>query len=363
MFLVDNKEHINAVFSDSGITLDQFQTLLADTAKGNLQDGITKKQADDKICMMFNRLYGFDEKPTIHEASKALRRNPWIAFEVIEVVVPDLLQSGWDANPFFKEFVDMRNIARGDENVFYTEQKVILNVAKLNGDHWDMPRQRLGAKERYQVKTEAYGAAVYAEFARLMAGFESWSDLVGAIAKAFTEEINNQLYAAFVGAASQLPTQFQATIDTTSGDVGRQALLDLIMDVERATGYEPMIVGTRSGLAKLRNLDEVNWISNGMKDELYQTGRQGLWYGTTLLELKQINKLNTTQKMLDDTKLLILPRSAENKFIKMVNEGTALINQIENNTDNQDMTYEYKYIQRFGIMVVIGLLFGAVTVS
>lgn len=360
MFYVDNKEHINAIFAEDGSTLAEFQTLLTDVAKGDLQAGVTKKEADDKICMMFNKLYGFDEKPTVLEAQKALRRNPYIAFEVIEVVVPDLLQSGWDANPFFQEFVEMRNIARGDENVFYTEQNVILNVAKLNGDHWDMPRQRLGAKERYSLKTEAYGAAVYAEFARIMAGYEVWSNLVGAIAKAFSEKINTELYLAFTSAAAQLPTQFQATVDTNTADMGRKALMDLIADVERSTGYDPIIVGTRAGLAMLRKLDEINWISNGMKDELYQTGRQGLWYGVPLMELKQINKLNTTMPMLDDSKLLVLPRTSDNKFIKMVNEGTALVREIANNTDNQDMTYDYRYIQRFGIAVVIGLLFGAV---
>jgi len=363
MFLTDNKSHINAVFAESKTTIEEFQTLLTDVAKGDLQAGVTKKEADDKICMMFNKLYGFDKKPTILEAEKALRINPYIAFEVIEDVVPNLIQSGWDANPFFREYVDVRNLARGDENVFYTEQNVILNVARLNGDHWDMPRQRLGAKERYQVKTQEYGAAVYAEFARLMAGYENWSDLVGTIAKAFTEKINNELYAAFTAAASQLPTQFQATIDTSTAEAGREALMDLIADVERSTGYEPMIVGTRSGLAKLRKLDEINWISNGMKEELYQTGRLGNWYGVDLIELKQVNKINTTTKMLDDTKLLVLPRSSENKFIKLVNEGTALVRQIADNTSNQDMTYDYRYIQRFGIMVVIGLLFGAVTLE
>lgn len=363
MLYINSADHIASVFADSDVTLQEFQTLLTDVAKGDLKNGISKAEADEKICMMFNKLYGFDEKPSKLDAEKALRRNPFIAFEVIEVVVPNLLQSGWDANPFFNEFVEIKNLARGDENVFYTEQNIILNVAKLNGDHWDMPRQRLGAKERYSLKTEAYGAAVYAEFARLMAGYEKWSDLVGAIAKAFTERINNEIYASFVGAVTQLPTQFQINIDTTAADTSRKALLTLIEDVERSTGYDTMLVGTRSGLAKLRALDEVQWISNGMKDELYQTGRQGLWYGVPLLELKQINKLNTTERMLDDTKLMVLPRSSDNKFIKMVNEGTALVREITNNTDNQDMTSDYRYIQRFGIAVVIGLLFGSVTIE
>lgn len=360
--MFDNKNHIIAVFEDNGLTLENFQALLTDVANGNLQDGVTKAEADEKICMMFNKLYGFDHKPSRIEAEKALRQNPYLAFEVIEVVVPNLLQSGWDANPFFMEFVDMKNIARGDENVFVTEEEVILNVAKVNGDHWDMPRQRLGVKESYRLKTEAYAAAVYAEFARLMAGHENWSKLVGAIAKAFTEKINSEIYAAFVGAASQLPTQFQVNIDTASADAGREALIDLISDVERSTGYEPIIVGTKSGLAKLRKLDEINWISNNMKQELYETGKQGLWYGTNLIELKQVNKVNTTEKILDDTKLMILPRTTDNKFIKMVNEGTALVRQISNNVDNQDMSYDYRYIQRFGIAVVIGLKFGVATI-
>ena len=357
-----DRADIIAVFDNNKTTLAEFQTLLFDAANGDLQGGITKKEADEKICMMFNALYGFDKKPTRMEAEKALRRNPYIAFEVIEEVVPNLIQSGWDANPFMNQFAEIRNLAYGDTNVFYTERDIILNVAKLSADHWDMPRQRLAAKERYFINPEAYGAAVYAEFARLMAGIESWSELVGAIAKAFTEKMNNEVYASFVAAVNQLPTEFQATLDMSTPDDSRDRLLTLIEDVERSTGYEATILGTKSGLAKLRKLDEINWISNDMKNELYQTGRQGLWYGVPLIELKQINKLNTTQRMFDDTKLMVLPR-AENKFIKIVNEGTALIREVNDGVTNQDMTSDYRYIQRFGVAVVIGLLFGAVTLN
>lgn len=353
---------IIAVFDEKQTTLDEFRTLLFDVARGELQDGVTKKEADEKICMMFNALYGFDKKPTIREAERALRKNPYIAFEVIEEVVPNLLQSGWDANPFMNEFAEIRNLAIGDTAVFYTEEPMILNVARLSADHWDMPRQRIKAKERFTVQTDAYGAAVYAEFARLMAGFESWSELVGMIAKAFMERMNNEVYAAFLAAMTQLPTQFQVTLDTTTPDLSREMLLTLVEDVERSTGYGTTIIGTKSGLAKLRKLDEIQWIANSMKEELYETGRQGLWYGVPLIELKQINKFNTTLKMFDDNKLMVLPR-AENKFIKIVNEGEAIIREVNDGVTNQDMTSDYRYIQRFGVAVVLGLQFGAVTLQ
>lgn len=49
---------------------------------------------------------------------------------------------------------------------------------------------------------------------------------------------------------------------------------------------------------------------------------------------------------------------AENKFIKVVNEGDPEMKQVADMTVNQDQTYEYKYVFRMGVGIQIGLLFG-----
>ena len=49
---------------------------------------------------------------------------------------------------------------------------------------------------------------------------------------------------------------------------------------------------------------------------------------------------------------------ADNKFIKLVNEGDAQITQVTDPTTRRDMTYEYEYQMKFGIAVVTNLKWG-----
>ena len=76
------------------------------------------------------------------------------------------------------------------------------------------------------------------------------------------------------------------------------------------------------------------------------------------MELKQGFRLNdTTNRLVDDKQLFIMP-VGDNKFVKMVNEGQPEMMQVNDNTGHQDMTYDYKYMFKMGVAVMIGLLFG-----
>ena len=53
----------------------------------------------------------------------------------------------------------------------------------------------------------------------------------------------------------------------------------------------------------------------------------------------------------------------DNKFIKLIYSGDAMIKETTDATVNQDMTNEYYFIQRYGIATVIRTLFGKVTLT
>ena len=53
----------------------------------------------------------------------------------------------------------------------------------------------------------------------------------------------------------------------------------------------------------------------------------------------------------------------DNKFIKVVNEGNPEMRQVNDNTVNQDMTYDYRYMFKMGVAVQIGLLFGVYNIA
>ena len=93
-------------------------------------------------------------------------------------------------------------------------------------------------------------------------------------------------------------------------------MITLIEDVQAATGNEVVIMGTKSALSKLNAITNVDWISNSMKEERHTTGRVGIWEGTRLVEIPQAFAPNdTSKKLVDNTKLLIMP-VADNVLLK-----------------------------------------------
>lgn len=360
--LMNFDAHVREIFENDDAKFASFNKLMLDVANDNLEDGITIKEANAKITAMFKKIIGCDENSSKAEVRKAIRKNQQVLFDLIEEVVPNLLQSGWQDNPFFNEFVETRNIDIGDQNVFYTEDETILTVSKVSGNHWDLDRQRLGKGTTFSVATSWYGIAVYSEYEKLLTGLEDFATFVTKLYEAVDRFVNESIYEAFVSAASELPGgaggagQWVKTGDL--GDATKDAFMTLIEDVQIATGMDVVIMGTKAALSKLEGMQKIDWVSNEMKNERYTTGRLGYFEGTRLVEIKQGFKLNdTTHRLVDDKQLFIMP-IGDNKFVKVVNEGQPEMRQVQDNVTNQDMTYDFRYMFKIGVGVQIGLRFG-----
>lgn len=360
--LMNFDAHVREIFENDDAKFASFNKLMLDVANDNLEDGITIKEANAKITSMFKKIIGCDENSSKAEVRKAIRKNQQVLFDLIEEVVPNLLQSGWQDNPFFNEFVETRNIDIGDQNVFYTEDETILTVSKVSGNHWDLDRQRLGKGTTFSVATSWYGIAVYSEYEKLLTGLEDFATFVTKLYEAVDRFVNESIYEAFVSAASELPGgaggagQWVKTGDL--GDATKDAFMTLIEDVQMATNMDVVIMGTKAALSKLEGMQKIDWVSNEMKNERYTTGRLGYFEGTRLVEIKQGFKLNdTTHRLVDDKQLFIMP-VGDNKFVKVVNEGQPEMRQVQDNVTNQDFTYNFTYMFKLGVGVQIGLRFG-----
>ena len=361
--LMNFNANVRDVFENDEAKFAAFNQLMLDVANNNLEDDITIKEANAKITTMFKKIIGCDEHSTKAEIRKAIRKNQQVLFDLIEEVVPNLLQSGWQDNPFFNEFVEIRNIDIGDQNVFYTEDETILSVSKVSGNHWDIDRVKLGKGKSFSVETSWYGISVYEEYERIMTGVSDFSKFVTKLYEAVDRFLNESIYLAMQSAAEQLPGGASGSgqwVKTGSLDAAsKDKFLTLVEDVEMATGKSVVIMGTKTALNKLNGMQDVDWISSNMKEERYSTGALGYFEGTPLVEIRQGFKLNdTTQRLFDDKMLFIMPVDNSNKFIKVVNEGQPEMRQVQVNTDNQDMTYQYTYMFKIGVGVMINLLFG-----
>lgn len=278
--LMNFDAHVREVFDNDEAKFASFNQLMLDAANNNLEDGITVKEANAKITTLFKKIIGCDEKSSKAEIRKAIRKNQQVLFDLIEELVPNLLQSGWQDNPFFNEFVEVRNIDIGDQNIFYTEDETILTVSKVSGNHWDLDRQRLGKGTTFSVTTSWYGIAVYSEYEKLLTGLEDFATFVTKLYEAVDRFVNESIYEAFLSAAEQLPGgaggagQWVKTGDLSA--VTKDTFMTLIEDVQMATGMDVVIMGTKSALAKLDSMRNIDWVSSEMKNERYTTGRLGL---------------------------------------------------------------------------------------
>ena len=365
--LMNFDANVREVFENSEEKLCAFKKLMMDTANGEFEEGITPQKANEKIRSMFKKVIGVDETASKADIRRAIQDNQKVLFRLIEDVVPNLLQTGWQENPFFNEFVEIKNIDIGDQNVFYTEDETILSVSKVSGNHWDIDRQRLGKGASFSVETSWYGIAVYSEYEKLLTGAEDFATFVNKLYEAVDKFVNESIYQAMISASAQLPGgatgsgQWVKTGDLTAAT--KDVFMQLIEDVQMATGMEVVIMGTKTALSKLGNIQDIDWVSDDMKVQRNTTGRIGYFEGIRLVEIKQGFRLNdTTNRLVDDKQLLIMP-AGDNKFIKLVNEGNPEMRQVNDNTVNQDMTYDYRYMFKMGVAVMVNLLFGVYNIA
>lgn len=356
------------VFESTECGFEGYYDLMSDLAQGKAcynKEGkeVSKEKANEELRKVMFKVLGVEEGTKGQKLMQAFRRHKLDVFEVTETILEDMLKTGWGDNPFFNEFVEIKNADDDETNEFYSETSATLTVAEVSGGHHNIFRQRLPEGKVFTVPTSWWACKIYAEFLRFLAGKVDWAKFIQKVYEAFDKKINSLIYAAFSSVGSQLPAggQWVKNIPLTSET--KVTFDELIEDVKTINGSDVTIMGTRTGLGKLVNLDNVNWISEQAKNDRYTMGRLGFYEGVRLAEIPQVFADNDpSTKLVDNNQLLIMP-NLDNKFIKMFNEGLAQIKEISDGTTNVDMTMEYEYQRKMGVGIVIGRLFGIVNIT
>lgn len=367
--------HVMNVFSEMETTYDEVKNLMFDLAMGNeIYDDetgrvVSKAEAETKLRGICQKIFGVNENSSKRELKRAYREHGREFFDIIEEVIDVAIAKGFRDNEFFNQFVDYRNIALGDAYEFYTEEDVILSIAKVGVSHHDYILQRLGKGQSFTIPYERYGAAVGADINMYMIGREDWSKLVDAISKAFVIKIQQEIYAQLLTAATTIPAAVR------SGFVGTGALSSstkdafdtIIQNVETANEGGVVILGTKTALKKLNALSDVNWRSEDLKGDVSHSGRMGDYEGTTLMEIPQrfTSKTDLTP-LIDNTKLWILPIGQTDQFIKLVDVGETEIDQITEKNEEHgrwDDIMKYEVQRSYGISTILGRYFGQWTIS
>lgn len=319
---------------------------------------VSDREADDVIRNYLFTEMGINEKSSDKEIKRALASEAGRQFfEVIEEIIDEIIITGWTENEFFNDFVEVRNLSDGDANEFWTEKDIILNVAKVAGDHHDLYMQKLGAGSPFTVPTSIYGIKVGSDIRMFLLGRFNWNEFTQAVARAFVNAVQEELYAEFMDASNKLPVPAPFTGNGTLNTTSKDAFDEIISNVETVNGTKAVILGTKTALKKLNALTKVEWIADSQKESVARTGILGDYEGTTLIEIPQRFKFNKVgEKLIDDKKLLIFP-VVEFRPIKLIDGGVKDF-EVTQVGEYQNDLQSYEVQRKMGISTIITRYFG-----
>lgn len=366
------KMHFNSrvmnVFSEMGTSYDEVKNLMFDLYKGELSDGITKAEAENKIREVSLKIFGLTKDASKRDRKRAYAEHGRQFFDVIEEITDFTVSTGLKENEWFTTLVNYKNIADGDENLFYNEhEEVILSVARMGKRHHDTMLQRLPEGSTYSVETDLYGAAVGADIDRYLLGQEDWTKLIDSITKAFVVMTQDLIFTEIMAAPAKLPVQTGFVDAGALTEATRKKFNKVLQNVSVANdNADVVIMGTMVGLQELENLIKVDWISDGQKADKAAMGRLGNYGRYQLVEIPQRFAKNDVTKDVYDDNIIWIFASGDDKLVDMIDVGETLIDEITERGEANgriDDIMKYEVQRELGVATRIGRYFGQWTIT
>lgn len=361
-------EHVFNVFDEMKTSYEEVKNLMFDLYKNELDDGISKREAEDKLREVSLKIFGLTKDSSRRERERAYRDYGRQYFDVIEEVTDWTVSTGLKENEWFNALVNYRNLKDGDTNLFVNEhEEVILSIARMGKRHHDTMLQRLPENTTYSVETDVYGAAVGADIDRYLIGQEDWTKLVDAITKAFVVKIQELIFAEILEAPKKLPAQSEFVQTGALNTTNRKKFNKILQNVSVANdNADVVIMGTMVALQELENLIDVKWVADSQKEDIAKMGRLGNYGRYTLVEIPQRFARNDVTKSMYKDDTLFVFATGDNKLVDMVDVGETLIEEItDRGTANSNIADIMKYeVQReLGVSTRIGRYFGSWTIT
>ena len=266
-------------------------------------------------------------------------------FTLLETILSRTVAEGLQGDEFFNSLVEFRNVAEGDRNLFVIEDDTLFVVAEAADGTQGIRRQRLGGSSETSIPTSLKVVKIYEELNRVLSGRVDFNHFINKVAESFRQKLLNDVYTLWSGATAE--QMGGVTYFPAAGAYDEEELLDLIAHVEAAAGGKPAtIVGTKKAIRNLKPSME----SDGYKDDLYNMGYAGKFYGTPVVVTPQRHKVGSTEFVMNDNVLTII--AGDDKPIKCVYEGNPIV-LMGDPMQNADFTQEYFYAEKYGMGIVL----------
>lgn len=273
-------------------------------------------------------------------------------FAIVEEIINKTVIEGLpESCPLF-DYVDYRNLAEGDTNIFEIRDNGLFVVSDIADGTQGLRRQRLTGGEEITVKTQLKGIKIYEELRRVLAGRVDFNELIDKVAESFQKKINNDIYAAVKAGFDGLISPYKE-----SGSFDESKLTEIIDHVEAATGKKAFILGSKQAVRKITGVKGAD--STSAKEDLYAMGYFGHFYTTPIIVMENAHKVGSTDFVLSNDLYIV---ASDDKFVKFVTEGDTLI--IPGDAlGSADLSQEYFMAERYGISVIFAESFGCYSLA
>lgn len=337
--------------------MNKIAQLIYDSYKGNIPTQyatMDKTVREDAIRKEIFSVLGIEKyEPTTFR--KAWRKNKNDVYTIIEDVVDQVILDGeYAKDTFFNEFVEIKSNALGDKNEFYAEGTNKLEFAEFSGSHFDLKRRRVDGGQKFSTEVRDYGVKIFEFFERVASGRADMGKLVVLITDAVNRKMSDIAQGTFAQALNNLPSALKVT-----GTYNETNILKALTLVEGANGTTPILVGTKSALAKLQ--DKITVKSDNMLDELNNNGLLTMWKGYRCVEIKQGINLGELTTTMSDTDIYVL--TGGEKPVKIFLEGDTEVKEIADGITNADRSIEQAVIMKVGSAVCYNKLVASIQLS
>lgn len=300
--------------------------------------------------------YSFgDEKYTLDQVNEALanefralagtysdyRENKNLIFRLIEQTIDEVLPARVEQQ--YAQFAEVRNVAQGDKAVFRIR---ITEAARKRAKTFVT---RVGLAGRYEVfmldgksvtvETSAIGGAARIGFEEMLDGRIQFSELTALVMEGMDEFIYREIAKALGAVVATLPAVQRAEVAGFD-----EATMDELLAIADTYG-KASIYCTFEFASKM--LPQTNWVSDDMKNRLWNQGWLGNYKGHNVIILPQSMVDETNQeKVIDPAQAYIFPVGQDNKPVKIVFEGPTCVRTVE---DNDDWSQDFQTYKKFGI--------------
>lgn len=280
---------------------------------------------------------------------RQFRKRKLEVFEIIEEVLNVRLEQGIKNQ--FDPYVDYRSVDFGEQVRFYVPNMDLFEVSSIAGGTNNLRRQRISGSY-FTVETNWDGVKFYEELELFLTGKVDWQELINRVERSFVNRITTKVYDTLKAAYNGLTAPYKVT-----GSWDGDKFIELVEHIRAATGMEPLVVGTLLAVRKA----VPQHVSDNMRDQRNQAGFFRTVDGINFGVIPQVHKPGTDEFAIDNNFLLVLPNGDE-KILKVVNEGSALIKEV-NDQNNADDSQEYSVRKKYGVAAVSASKYGVYILS